>query len=246
MIDDASAGAWNMAVDAAILENFPAGGPPTLRVYGWSRPTLSLGYFQRSVDRSGHAESRSVDVVRRATGGGAIVHDRELTYSLFVASKPRHIGEAGELYRGIHESWIGVLKNRGISANRYADSVDHRFKRENEPFLCFQRRTDNDLVVNRYKIVGSAQRRGSTAVLQHGSLLLSASPHAPQLPGLSELTSCGFSELSIGKLAGEFADALASLLGASWDRQGLTIDERDEACRQRDQKYANDGWTNKR
>ncbi len=79
-----SPGAWNMAVDEALLMDAVENGVATLRFYQWSEPTLSLGYFQRYSDREQHAASRKCAVVRRQSGGGAILHDRELTYSLML------------------------------------------------------------------------------------------------------------------------------------------------------------------
>ena len=76
IIDDAADGSWNMACDEAMLMSTGRSGQRCLRFYGWSRPTLSLGYFQKQAAREGHAPSRGCDLVRRATGGGAILHDR--------------------------------------------------------------------------------------------------------------------------------------------------------------------------
>ncbi len=84
LIDPPGAGAWNMAVDEMLLEWSAAQGGCCLRLYGWREATLSLGYFQEYADRAGHGPSRNCPVVRRLTGGGAIVHDAELTYSLVV------------------------------------------------------------------------------------------------------------------------------------------------------------------
>ena len=77
-----------MAVDEALLIDAAENGVATLRFYQWSEPTLSLGYFQRYDDRDQHAASRECAVVRRQTGGGAILHDRELTYSLVASRQP--------------------------------------------------------------------------------------------------------------------------------------------------------------
>lgn len=185
IIDGPGSGSWNMAVDAAILKSLALGDSPTLRFYRWSRPTLSLGYFQSLAERSRHRESHSIDVVRRATGGGAIVHDCELTYSLTMAASARSTGGSPWLYQTVHHAFIGALHSEGIIASRYG--CPPAVRTGPEPFLCFQRRTPDDVVVSGYKILGSAQRRGANGLLQHGSLLLAASSYAPQLPGLVDL-----------------------------------------------------------
>src|SRR5262245_32066382 len=87
IIDPPQKGAWNMAVDQALLESAAASGGVALRFYQWSEPTLSLGYFQPIAARSEHPPSLHSPVVRRASGGGAILHDRELTYSIAAPSE---------------------------------------------------------------------------------------------------------------------------------------------------------------
>ena len=80
-----------MAVDETLLESAAETSATTLRFYRWDRPTLSLGYFQQTADRTQHPESADCPLVRRSSGGGAIVHDHELTYSL-AAAKPHTLG----------------------------------------------------------------------------------------------------------------------------------------------------------
>src|SRR5581483_5910324 len=80
LIDPPAAGAWNMSVDEMLLERTSAEGGFQLRFYQWNEPTLSLGYFQAVQDRAGHEASRGCALVRRLSGGGAILHDRELTH----------------------------------------------------------------------------------------------------------------------------------------------------------------------
>src|SRR4051794_22517252 len=82
IVDSPADGAWNMALDEALLIDAETSGVASLRFYSWREPTLSLGYFQRHTDRAGHAASAGCLLVRRASGGGAILHDRELTYSI--------------------------------------------------------------------------------------------------------------------------------------------------------------------
>jgi len=88
IVDRPAPGAWNMAVDEALLDAAVEQGVAALRFYQWSEPTLSLGYFQRHADRDSHAASHDCTLVRRQSGGGAILHDRELTYSLTLRQGP--------------------------------------------------------------------------------------------------------------------------------------------------------------
>ena len=150
--------------------------------------------------------------MRRQTGGGAILHDHELTYSLAVADD-RHggIGNATRLYDVVHTALVDVLAGQGIEARLHDcfserpddqttitrdgtisrnrnNSRERNSIGQREPFLCFQRRARADVLVGEAKVCGSAQRRHGRAVLQHGSLLLAASELTPELPGLKELT----------------------------------------------------------
>ena len=185
VIDDACPGSWNMAVDEALLEQAAAGGTATLRFYRWSEPTLSLGYFQTYQSREGHRPSRDCPIVRRASGGGALVHDRELTYSFTAPISDRAAADVEQLYYAFHETMVSTLDSFGIEAALVTTAA--AVKPTKEPFLCFQRRTAGDLLVGGAKVLGSAQRRRKSAVLQHGGLLISKSASAPELDGISEL-----------------------------------------------------------
>ncbi|MCG8653349.1 MAG: lipoate--protein ligase family protein, partial [Pirellulales bacterium] len=148
-----------MSIDQTLLETVDRGGPPTLRFYTWNQPTLSLGYFQPQVQRREHSASRKLELVRRATGGGAIVHHHELTYCLVMPLGDRRSGARVDLYQGLHQVASDVLAEFGVRAS------PHRLSGREEnvdpsAFLCFQRRTAEDLVVAGYKVLGSAQRRG--------------------------------------------------------------------------------------
>jgi lipoate-protein ligase A len=201
-----------MALDEALLLQAAESGLSTLRFYEWNQPTLSLGYFQRIAERTSHPSSLPCPVVRRTTGGGAILHDHELTYSCTLPAGHWLAKRAGDLYYAIHESIVAVLAQFGLiahlqsceqnelsfpakgatggcgAAQRVADAEDNREMAE--PFLCFQRRTVGDIVMNGEKVAGSAQRRCRGAVLQHGSILLARSEFAPELPGIRDLGDC--------------------------------------------------------
>lgn len=166
-------GPQNMARDEALLNSVGAGhAPTTMRLYQWDRATISLGYFQPFGDYRALASPLSaLPVVRRLTGGGAILHDLELTYSLALP-----VGDAlqsqgpNHLYELVHDSIIAALAEFGIHAARCGMSDDSTPTRG--PFFCFARRHCYDVVVDGGKIVGSAQRRTRSGTLQHGSIIL--------------------------------------------------------------------------
>jgi len=209
LIDPPASGDWNMAVDEALLEA-AANGTATLRLYQWTPATLSLGYFQAAALRQSHSASLACPLVRRASGGGAILHDRELTYSLALpqpASKPQ---TAAVLYDSIHDSLIAALAEFDVVATRHGPAGGSSSQpRQNaaEPFLCFQRRAQGDILCGEHKIVGSAQRRRRGAVLQHGSILLARSLHAPELPGIEELSGASLPRAAGGSLLSELISA---------------------------------------
>jgi lipoate-protein ligase A len=182
--DAPASGVWNMAADEMMLETVAATGQPILRFYAWEEPTLSLGYFQAVADRETHAASRNCTLVRRSTGGGAILHDDEITYSIAMPLADRWSSQAASLYDVFHGSLVAALGEFGVVAS-LCEATLHPL--EGEPFLCFQRRAKGDVLVEGQKVAGSAQRRRHGALLQHGSILLGRSAAAPELAGLKEL-----------------------------------------------------------
>lgn len=239
MLDKPAVGSWNMAVDEALLRSAADDHGLTLRVYRWEPATLSLGYFQSFEARHTHPFSQACPVVRRATGGGAIVHDQEITYSLSAAVSNRWSSRVSEWYDLIHNAWITTLAHYGIHAQR-CPATDA--ERESQ-FLCFQRRAAGDLLLDGHKIGGSAQRRHRDAVLQHGSLLLSRSAAAPELPGIAQLAGKPLPEASWLDL---WITELGNRLGVQWERTGLTGREAELARELQASKFAGSGWTLKR
>lgn len=172
-----------MAVDEALLESAVSPGMATLRWYRWCEPTVSLGYFQRSADFFQDPTLGRLAVVRRLTGGGAILHDDELTYSVSLPSTQAVFSQPHELYDIIHGAICNGLRRLGFPV--FARGTT--FKLQDEPLLCFQRKDAHDIVLNGCKVLGSAQRRRQGAIMQHGSLIRRASKLATQIPGLVEL-----------------------------------------------------------
>lgn len=166
-------GAWNMALDEAIMEAVGAGeSPPTLRFYGWAPPCLSLGKRQ---PLSGVALDRctrdGVDVVRRATGGWAILHTGELTYSIATTpTDPRAEGAILDAYRKLSKGLLAGLHLLDVPA--IMNPVDP-LGVHNLSAACFEVPSAYEIVVGDRKLIGSAQTRSGGRVLQHGSLPLS-------------------------------------------------------------------------
>jgi lipoyl(octanoyl) transferase len=172
-------GPTNMATDEALLRAAVA-GVATLHFYGWSLPTLSLGYFQKESVRHSDPLLAALPFVRRPTGGETLVHHHELTYALTVpaGARPQPWPQI------MHEVIAAALASLGIEAHLLERSWASRV----EGPLCFHHATPGDVLVATAKVVGSAQRKHRGAVLQHGSILLASSPYAPTLPGVLELT----------------------------------------------------------
>ena len=208
LIDSPADGVWNMSVDQMLLRNADQAGEAFVRFYGWQTPVLSLGYFQPIAERQSHAASLDCPVVRRASGGGAIVHDQEITFSIALPSANRWSKKNNELYRTIHGGIVNFLRSHGINAAEYEKHVNdsggengqtvHSDNSE-RAFLCFERRTDGDIVVDGHKVGGSAQRRSRKAILQHTSLLLRASRAAPELLGIEDVSGVHLSVDSVRK-----------------------------------------------
>jgi len=165
-------GPTNMARDEALLYCERV-APAALRIYFWDPPTISLGYFQRFTDVAKlPADVRDLPIVRRATGGGAILHDREITYSLLLdESIPIARKAPVELYRTVHDCWRTVLVQAGFETSLAPEEFPMPSPRSG-PFFCFERPGRTDLLHDGAKLLGSAQRRIPGRVLQHGSLML--------------------------------------------------------------------------
>ncbi len=167
-------GAWNMAVDEAILEATGQGlVPPTLRLYAWDPPCLSLGYAQplADVDRSALAR-HGWDLVRRPTGGRAILHTDELTYSVSAPpAEPRVAGSVLESYQRLAQALLQALHRLAVPAEteeKYTLPEDTNPKGP----VCFEVPSNWEITVDGKKLIGSAQVRRQIGVLQHGSLPL--------------------------------------------------------------------------
>ena len=231
-------GTANMAADEALLRSALDHGTASLRFYTWTVPTLSLGYFQPHADRLGDPLLKGVAWVRRPTGGAAILHHHEITYSLALpAGPPWHTAESW-LCR-MHHAVAAALKGFGVEARAVVCGEERKLG----PFLCFLHQTPGDLLVGGKKVVGSAQRRPHGATMQHGSLLLRQSPHTPSLPGVAELAGVA---IDGPDLASAIVAELGRATGWTFEPDDWTDAERRAAAELERDKYAAPAWNEKR
>ena len=219
--DPPADGATNMALDEALAAEAARLDRVLVRISTWSEPTLSLGAFQAIAEARAHRALAGLRIVRRPSGGGAILHGSDVTLSVAVPRLHPCGGTPQRLYDAVHEALVAELSACGVEAGLSAggaravrsgsDRVDPDPGPEvppaagpqaEGPLLCFDRRAVGDVVMpvpdGRFgsdaKILGSAQRRLRGAVLQHGSLLLAANRFVPEEsrhPGLEELQRRG-------------------------------------------------------
>lgn len=177
-------GFQNMAIDEAILIACKRGlVPPTVRFYGWSPPALSLGYLQKVEGRIDLKACRrlGIDVVRRPTGGGAVLHDQELTYSLVCPEDhPLFPPDVLGTYKVISSWLIEGFRSLGLEAQLVSfrekqPSIGEPQARR-APAVCFSASSWYEIAIQGRKVCGSAQRRIPGAFLQHGSILLDFDP----------------------------------------------------------------------
>ncbi|HEV7223480.1 MAG TPA: hypothetical protein VGN42_12315 [Pirellulales bacterium] len=233
-----------MAVDEVLLDR--AGREPrwTLRFYEWSEPTVSLGYFQDYASRFDHPASRDCPLVRRPSGGGAIVHDQELTYALFAPAGDPLARDSNGLYRAVHSALLRVLAALGVEARMHEPELGSGSgPRGQEPFLCFERRSAGDLLVGAAKVGGSAQRRRGGAVLQHGSFLLRRSAAVPELPGIEDLFPRFQGRPDWRSLA---SSEIVAWLKPAISTEPLSDAERRAAAVLARDKYGNSAWNRRR
>jgi len=178
--DSKADGARNMAVDEAILQTYVGSAippPPTLRLYSWDPPALSLGRSQRTglaADRE-FLRARAIDLVRRPTGGRAVLHEEERTYAVIGSLRsPPFDGGVHQVYRLIAGMLRDALKRLGVAADAVVTAERSPSPRGEEGVgpACFVEPGAHELVAGGRKVVGSAQLRRRGAFLQHGSILL--------------------------------------------------------------------------
>lgn len=253
ILDSPNDASYNMALDQALLDSTSMSSIPCLRFYSWKSPTLTLGYFQKTESRKIHLESQSLPFVRRSTGGGAIIHHHEWTYSFTIPEKMLPGNENIRLYHLVHDSVVDFLRGLGLNASKYDRQNPMQISAEDsKAFLCFQRRTEGDVVIYSQdqtspefgnKILGSAQRKRNATILQHGSILIEKSAFAPQLPGIEDHMA------SLGNREGEFQrkiqSDIAKKLNLNFSSSQINEREKNGAENWLKKSFENEIWNNK-
>ena len=175
ILDGNLPGATNMARDVAILDAVSAGtAPPTLRLYGWDPACLTIGKHQRldAVDLE-FCRAEGIEVTRRPTGGRALLHHLELTYSVVAPlGSPPLPTALQEAYRLICRALVEAVRKLGIDAELTGTEVNLRLPNPTSTVPCFEAPAEGEVAVAGRKLIGSAMRAHAGCILQHGAILL--------------------------------------------------------------------------
>ena len=205
--------AWNMAVDEALARmHNERSSLPTLRLYTWAPPALSLGYFQKTGGiRFDELNRLGIVPTRRITGGRAVLHLGDLTYSITISSAGEMPVGVSASYRYLCRGLLAAFDTLGINA-----SLGEERSRRGSPDACFALSTGADIILNGRKFVGSAQKRLGSSLLQHGSILL-----RPQIETLGCIFENG--ETRSKEMLSAKITCLEDILGRSIDPEEVAL-----------------------
>jgi lipoate-protein ligase A len=251
LVDDVADGAWNMAVDETLLRACEEGGLPTLRLYGWRPATLSLGSRQAAATSHDpdYLRREGIALVRRPTGGRAVLHEHERTYAVVGRRGRWFPGGVLDTYRRIALALRQAFRSLGVPAE--VAGADLREPRPGGDPLCFASPSAHEIVVDGRKLVGSAQLRGREAFLQHGSILLGTD--ARRLGRATGVAADGGRFVGLDEARGRatktaeldraLVSAFASAFEAPLEPTRLDPSEELAATRLRSWKYLSSAWT---
>jgi len=251
--DEAADGPTNMATDEVLADEAIRHDGLVMRLYSWASPAVSLGAFQAIAQAEAAEAIAGLPLVRRPSGGGAIVHGSDLTYAAAVPRSHAWARTPEVFYDSLHRALVAALAESGVTARLHVPSGGDPPADE---LLCFSRRAPGDVVAASVdaaggpapKIMGSAQRRLGTAVLQHGSLLLAANPavgDAARHAGLAEITAQR--QVSVTHLADTWVRLIAETVGMACERRHVPFTEgREAAIAERAARFRDTRWTRRR
>jgi len=262
LITPPARGAWNMALDESILEHIGRGESiPTLRLYAWEPACLSLGHAQPFADVDvNRLQARGWEVVRRITGGRAILHTDELTYSIIAPNdEPVIAGTVLQAYNRLAQALLLAVKNLELTVEMQEFKLSDNPSSSNP--VCFEVPSTYEITVDGKKLIGSAQARKKEGVLQHGSLPLTGDLaricEALVFENESEraeaskrlLARAATVESALGRALGwetaaqAFIHAFEAQLGLSLKRGGLSESESKRTDELVKEKYDHPSWT---
>ncbi len=175
IIDGDRDGFYNMACDEAVFLNYLSLKVPTLRIYSWKSPFITLGYFQKAskVLKLDRLKTFGIDFTRRITGGALILHHQEITYSISLSQDdlvlPKRVKES---YKVLTSFLIHFYRKFGLNARFFCDCCNYHLQKEDYGNLCFATYQAYDILIDGKKIGGSAQKRCKKFIFQHGSIPL--------------------------------------------------------------------------
>lgn len=263
LITPPARGAWNMALDESILEHIGGGQSiPTLRLYSWSPACLSLGHAQPYADVDAtRLEQRGWEVVRRATGGRAILHTDEITYSVIAPNdEPRVAGTVLESYNRLAQALLLAVRQLELPVEMQEGKTNDRAVPNP---VCFEVPSTYEITVDGKKLIGSAQARKKEGVLQHGSLPLTGdltricqalvfeSESAREKASKRLLARAATVESALGRevswetASQAFIHAFEAQLGLSLKRGELSESESERTDELIKEKYDHPSWTEK-
>jgi len=251
--------AMNMAIDEAILVAQKAQPNPTLRFYGWTQPAFSFGYFQditAEVDVEA-CRAEGIELVKRMTGGGTVVHGWELTYTLIL---PRGVGEMNisDAYHSIGHSLVKAFQQLGIPAQCYAECADSPGAVRNRTYraeanICLTNPAEHDVMSDNKKLAGVSVRRNRNGIMFQGYISLDMPPSsilarvskdlAVQEMLREKSTAINTDGRSIPRSALIEAISETLNLGITFHSSELSSSEHVQAKTLAETKYATSGWT---
>ena len=264
LIDEPADAAYNMAVDEAILLSHSRDEvPPTLRLYQWAPPAVSIG-FSQNLSRKVNLEQckeLGIDLVRRPTGGRAVLHDKEITYSVIISLR-RLPGSVLQTYKFLSSGLLAAINKLGLEAKLEDKPV--KSGNPGSP-ACFDSPSWYEIEVGGRKLVGSAQTRQREVLLQHGSVLLDldilklqqvmftpnekvrqrmvTALEAKATAINPELLSLGRQPVQPAVVEKALIEGFSQGLSITLEPSGLTIKERKAAEELAETKYRSQGWT---
>ncbi|MDH3453924.1 MAG: lipoate--protein ligase family protein [Desulfuromonadales bacterium] len=257
------AGAMNMALDEALLHSVANGDSlPVLRFYRWQPATVTLGYAQSIITDLDQDVCRQagLDVVRRSTGGRAVLHDQEVTYSVIAPLNTRLFGNSVlDCYRVISEILQKTLVGLGLPAELVPGKPRGGHLNAMKA-VCFSAPSQYELVINGCKVAGSAQKRFGQTFLQHGSIPIEmdlellgkalkvdvGDAAAASLNTVGWLNQWSAKPLVISEVEKSLAEVFAKHLQIEWVHSEPTSAERQRARQMNDEKFGHPGWNLKR